>query len=244
MNQVQAKKIISDMCRGYDQIAEHFAETREKVWSDVSLFLPYVQPQNLVLDIGCGSGRLYSFLQKKDIRYLGADQSKNIIAIAKEQWADAIANWNAGFTVTDITELIFDSNSFDVVFALAVVHHVPSAVLQLKAMKELYRVTKKGGKLLMTNWNLYADIWKSKYGLTHLEIGNTLPGLDKGDCLIPWKTKNGKKVFDRFVHAFLLDELIALCTSARFRIERAEYILDGKVSTPKKGANLFIVAKK
>jgi len=73
----------------YSDQAEHFGQTREKAWPEFTYIMQAVelfQSDNLtstgglkeckVVDLGCGTGRIYSFLQANEflrISYTGVD---------------------------------------------------------------------------------------------------------------------------------------------------------------------------
>jgi len=52
--------------------------------------------------------------------------------------------------VADATELPFDDNYFDVSFSFSTLEHIPENEKREKAFKELIRVTKKGGYVIIT----------------------------------------------------------------------------------------------
>lgn len=68
-----------------------------------------------VLDIGCGTGDLYSYLENVD--YIGVDQSSNMLERARER------NPSAKFIQKNIYEL--DLPPVDTVVCLDVLHHLP-----------------------------------------------------------------------------------------------------------------------
>ena len=50
--------------------------------------------------------------------------------------------------------LPFPDNNFNMVYSIAVFHHLPKEHAQ-KMAQELYRVTQSGGVAVITVWNLY-----------------------------------------------------------------------------------------
>ena len=59
--------------------------------------------------------------------------------------------------VKDTTNLPFDNHSFDTVTLIANINHIPKKI-RLKELKELNRVLKKGGKIVVTMGNPLAEI--------------------------------------------------------------------------------------
>jgi len=201
MKQEVVNRIIQENRRGYNQIAEKFSNTRKYPWREFNTFKAYVKHGQAVLDAGCGNGRLYNFLLDKKINYSGLDSSKQLIAIAKREHP------NINFGVGDITVMPYPDNSFDVIFCIATLHHIPGDKLRQKVISEFRRVLKPGGYLLMTNWNLFNLQWwpaLMKYSLKKLFGQNQL---DWRDVQKPWKDNYGAVTTNRYLHAFTKNEV-------------------------------------
>lgn len=111
-----------------------------------------------ILDIGCADGVFTNvILQKsKAKKIIGIDVLKKSVDWAKLHWKQ---NKKLEFRVGNAHELKFPSNSFDAVFALEVMEHVPKPQVVLKEVK---RVLKKGGYAVMlvpTDNRLFTVIW-------------------------------------------------------------------------------------
>lgn len=102
-----------------------------------------------VLDVGCGRG-LYAIEVAKALhsqKTVGVDiwQSKDLSRNTREQ---ALANANAAgveleLVECDMRQLLFDSNSFDLVVSALAVHNVPGKEGRAQAVREIARVAKK-----------------------------------------------------------------------------------------------------
>jgi len=81
-NLEKLKKIVLD---SYELTAEHFSSTRSKVAApDFIWASEQVKADDLVLDAGCGNGRLLDYVKLPVNQYLGLDQSISLIKIARE----------------------------------------------------------------------------------------------------------------------------------------------------------------
>ncbi len=247
MKNETVEKILSELETGYDLIADKFSATRAFMWRDLGFVRDMVKPGDRVLDFGCGNGRLAGFLFGKlgklgksgeSGEYIGVDISQKLIDLAKQRYSsektefikvsantkrsDRAAEKESGRTSF---ALPFDDDSFDIVFSIAVFHHFPSREYALKITKELHRVLKPGGKIIVTVWNL----WQEQYQKFHLgEFGK----LGKwGNVYIPFKS--GEKVFNRYHHPFKMKELKELFQEAGF-----------KTLKTKEGWNLVYIGKK
>ena len=109
-----------------------------------------------VLDVGCGRGLLLIGLAKKlpKGRATGVDiwSTEDLSGNSKEA---TLANVKAeGLTADkvkietgDAASLPFEAGSFDVVVSGICLHNIPEAVGRERAVSEIYRVTKPGGKI-------------------------------------------------------------------------------------------------
>jgi len=230
MNQETVKKILKETEQGYDLISGKFSETRKYFWRGLEFIGDYAKNGDTVLDFGCGNGRLLELIGNKDIRFCGTDVSQKLVDIAKQKYPDS------DFLKTDPfqPDLPFPENHFDAVYSIAVFHHFPSKKYREDWAKELYRATKKDGRIIMTVWNL----WQKKYIKNILENWwNKIVGkssLDWNDCYVSFADNGGNK-FQRFHHAFTKRELRNLFSRAGFKVEKCEII---------NGRNTFLVGKK
>jgi ubiquinone/menaquinone biosynthesis C-methylase UbiE len=94
------------------------------------------------LDLGCGNGR-YTFALKSFgfKKVVGIDISPKNIKMAKYN-AKKLSIKNVVFKVGDVLKLNFKKNNFDFVMSYGVFHHTTSIE---RGLKEMVRVTKKGG---------------------------------------------------------------------------------------------------
>jgi len=198
------------------------------MWKDLKPFIEYSISGDKVLDLGCGNGRLYPHLQK-GVEYIGVDNSEKLIEIAKQ------AHPEAKFQVTDSLSLPFQDNTFDKIYCIAVLHHIPSKELRQEFLQEAKRVLKPKGILILTVWKLgqkQSIKLFLKYTLLKL-IGKSK--LDFGDVLVPWA-----KDCQRYKHNFSERGLKTLIKKAGFKVEKI-----GTLWRPeKRNANIYTVAIK
>ncbi|MBU1118460.1 class I SAM-dependent methyltransferase [Patescibacteria group bacterium] len=229
MKQEFAEKLIEQNRKNYNFLSEDFAKTRAYPWEEMKELLTYIKKGDVILDIGSGSGRTFKLLQGMDVTFTGIDISEKMVMHCKKEYGDHALK--PTFACQNAVSLSFDDSIFDRVFAVAVLHHIPSYDLRLKAMQEFYRVLKKGGLVLMTNWNL----WQPRYITKVLKNGvKSIFGMsryDVGDVIVPWITK--RAVLKRYYHAFTVSELERLAKEAGFMVER-NYLF------PQKGKSSYL----
>lgn len=234
-----AEYLLQKTKKDYLKLAKRFSETRISSWKEIDLLVKkYVKKGDKILDVGCGNGRLYQSLQDLGVEYVGIDNCKELIFEARKKYK------KAEFKIMDLLKLFFPKEKFDVVFLIAVFHHIPSDKLRQKALKNIFEVLKKGGILILTCWNLF----QKKY-IGYIQKTNQLKILSKtkldfNDALIPWKDNKGKVITERYCHAFTISELERLLRNTGFKIKEIFYTRYGQRSNAFKGFNLCAVAQK
>lgn len=209
-----ARYLLEKTKQDYNLLAENFSRTRQFTW-DIEILSQYVSNGDTVLDLGCGNGRLIKVLKKYKIKYFGLDISEKLIEIAKKQYP------KYKFEVGDILSLPYSDNFFDKVFAIRIFHHIPSEDFRLQALKEIKRVLKPKGLLILTVWN----VWGSKYKINLLRVLKysilkivRKSKLDFKDAFIPW-WKVGEEV-KRYFHFFTKGELKKIVQKGGFWVEK------------------------
>jgi ubiquinone/menaquinone biosynthesis C-methylase UbiE len=113
-----------------------------------------VKATDVVLEIGCGVGRVGKYLAGRCRRWIGADVSPNMLRFAAERLRDFS---NVEFVELSGNELRpLSDNSIDLVYCTVVFMHLESWD-RYAYVKEAYRVLRPGGKLYVDNVNLCSD---------------------------------------------------------------------------------------
>jgi len=116
-----------------------------------------IEGNECVLDVGCGLGRMSIAVAKrlKDGKVTGID-----IWDKKELWSNsperAYANAEiegirekVEFKYGNVLEIPFTDNTFDLVTSSSVLNNLNGDDLKIKALSEIYRVLKPGGRFLL-----------------------------------------------------------------------------------------------
>ena len=93
------------------------------------------------LDFGCGVGRMTRGFSRAFKSCTGLDVSEKMISLAKTYNADRA---NCNFIANDAPKLPFESRTFDFVFTVLVLQHLPTKKAILGYVAELIRVAKDG----------------------------------------------------------------------------------------------------
>ena len=220
----------------YNSISKEFSDTRVFAGKEFEQFADYLKPGQTILDLGCGNGRLLKFLgqentkwHQKTFYYIGVDSSKNLLLEAHKQHP------HRTFKQGDMTKIPLRDNTVDVLFCVRAFHHLPTKKTRLKALKEMQRVLKPNGIIIVTVWNL----WQKKYawdlakGILRSIV--TLGNYASNDTFIPW----GKEKKSRYYHAFTIKELGNISREAKLKT------LELSQSDPEtKTHDIILIAKK
>lgn len=109
-----------------------------------------------VLDFGCGTATLTMMAKEHSpsINITGIDVDKSILKNATEKVKQK--NLNIDLIVYDGVDLPFADSRFDRIISCLVFHHLETTVKQ-RMLAELYRVTKKGGQLIIADFGRSAS---------------------------------------------------------------------------------------
>jgi SAM-dependent methyltransferase len=110
-----------------------------------------------ILDAGCGRGLMTIGAAKrlKSGRVTGVDVwnpqdlSGNSIDAAKANARVEGAADRVRFETCDLRKLVFPENNFDVAVSFTAIHHLPESDWQDQAVREMYRVLRPGGRILI-----------------------------------------------------------------------------------------------
>jgi len=176
----------------YEKIANHFSHTRVYSWSWITEFLENIHSKNensLIYDLGCGNGRNMNF---KNLKFIGIDNCQNFIKICKSK--------NLNVIKSEITNTQLPSNSADAIICIAVIHHLVSEENRLRALLEIKRLIKPGGKILLSVWSINQP---KKTRRNFKSYGNNI---------VLWN--NYGETYERYYYIFKIDELKSLIQKA------------------------------
>jgi 2-polyprenyl-3-methyl-5-hydroxy-6-metoxy-1,4-benzoquinol methylase len=130
----------------YTQSSEAFDGTEaRKVYESYFRIVPKgaLNAESRVVDVGCGSGR-WARLVAPQVKYLAlVDPSANALEVAKHNLR---GNQNCDFICESVGSMTLEHSSFDFVYSLGVLHHVPDTQAAIRSCVELL---KPGGYFLV-----------------------------------------------------------------------------------------------
>ncbi|XP_077518767.1 class I SAM-dependent methyltransferase fire dancer [Amblyomma americanum] len=124
----------------YEQLAPRLATPR--LWPRVHQFLRDLELGSLVADVGCGNGQ---YLEAAGLGALGCDRSSALARAAASCGGHQVV-------LGDALALPFRDEALDAALSVAVLHHLASTERRVQALRELARVLRVGGRVLITVW--------------------------------------------------------------------------------------------
>lgn len=242
---------IADLNKNYDVIAGQFSASRQNLrWPLEDLFFAKLKTLNhpRILDLGCGNGRFYGYLQahqsefKNGFEYVGVDQSAELIK--QEQVAYPSVDWRVG-DWQNLEQL--NLGKFDAVVALASFHHLPRAE-QGRGLAALRNIMNDNAYLFLSVWNLWKSSrsknwWtfvKDRLFLSNKKFTEKYNFEKKDlstwqDTLMLWKQK-----IPLFYYVFHKKELRKLAEKCGF----SEIVCQYENDSWRRGDNLYLIARK
>lgn len=126
----------------YDENMENTPFWKANDWNCLKDWLPRLGKDDLLLDVGCGTGRASTPFAQNGVRVIGLDISEQMVLRAKKKGERLGMTESIDYVVGDSENLHFKKNSFDAVLAFGVLHHVPTPQIMLGQMS---KVLKDGG---------------------------------------------------------------------------------------------------
>ncbi|MBV8053400.1 MAG: methyltransferase domain-containing protein [Acidobacteriaceae bacterium] len=128
----------------WDAAAYHRVSSPQLSWGKKVLATLQLRGDEVVMDAGCGSGRLIAELLESlpKGRVVGIDLSQNMLATAHDHLRSQFST-RAQFVAADLQDLPFE-HVFDGIFSTAAFHWVPD---HLRLFRNLFRALRPGGWL-------------------------------------------------------------------------------------------------
>jgi arsenite methyltransferase len=151
MSMTQASsEYFQQVAGSWDQISAGYFG---KPVRDAAIAKAYLRPEMRVADIGAGTGFVAAGLAPLVRQVYVVDGSEAMIEVARKNLAEF---GNVEYHVADGSSLPFEDGMLEAVFANMYLHHAPDP---LAAIREMVRVLRPGGRLVITDMEEHPYIW-------------------------------------------------------------------------------------
>ena len=187
----------------YSSIAKNFDKTRSYVWPCVRNFLKVTkegifdikEAELNLLEAGCGNGK--NLVYAKELGYIvkGFDVCPELVEICRKKELN-VENLDLleekEYEKKDEKEE--KEEKYNVILCVAVIHHLRDEEERVNSILCLYNKLLPGGKMMFTLWS-----YETEYnGLISAKEKKML----LGDNIIPWKSKEGKVISNRYYYIY------------------------------------------
>lgn len=241
MNSATRQTLIEINRQFYERFAGSFSQSRSNPWRGWERLLPLLSEVSplRVLDVGCGNGRLASYLARarpKPFNFHGLDASPALLRLAREQLSEPAVQ---GFCddvqleeldVVGSTEALADlPGPYDFVALFGVLHHVPGIDARVELVRRLAALLSPDGVLALSCWRFdhlprfdaKTIPWEEHNQRSTLRVDPKQ--LETGDYLLTWK---GERETPRYCHRVSREEANGLAEQARLRLVD-DFLADG-----------------
>lgn len=174
------------------------ATTNDRILRDLEIeaTLKYIPHKKVkILDVGCGNGfNIFAFAKERSATFVGVDFSEEMVRAAKSaMMKEKNLKGSISFQTGDVLNLPFADKAFDIVVTGRCLVNMVSLNDQKKALVEIARVLKKGGKAILCEG--------SKQGMAQMNMLRKAAGLPEvlshwhniyldEDKIVPFAKKN------------------------------------------------------
>jgi SAM-dependent methyltransferase len=226
MDAATQRALTAHTRRFYHEHAAHFSATRDHPWPGWERVIAGWRPATplRVLDVGCGNGRLASWLsQVRDapIAYTGVDACETLLEAARGRCPDArLVHADLSLAV----DASLPRGPFDLVCAFGLLHHIAGFARRRELVAALGQRTAREGRLALAFWR-FAE--RSRFARHRLDWA-AVPGIDearleRGDHLLAW----GEAGAARYCHASDDAEIDSLAERTGLAV-RDDFEADGR----------------
>lgn len=204
---------------GSEGVVSYYAKAAAELglWeSEEKVFTRLFDPQDSLLELGCGAGRIAFGLHELGYhKLLASDYSKAMVKQARD--LSVRLEYRIPFRVCDATDLEFEDNVFDgAIFGFNGLMQIPGEAQRERALTEIYRVIRPGAWFVFTSHDRerspHQDFWAAEK--LRWEYGTQKPELDEfGD-----RTESSEEG-SHFMHVPTIDEMQARLEHVGFRLE-------------------------
>lgn len=221
MNPETAARLLALNAQFYQTFGPEFSEKRQRLQPGVQRVLGLIQPDESVLDLGCGNGGFLLALARRGhtAPLLGLDFSLPLLEAADQP----VEGIRPTFRQADLAQLslitdhwLLTTAHWSLITSFAVLHHIPSVELRLGILREVHKLLAPRGRFIHSEWQFLASERLRARIQPWSAAGLDPAAVDEGDALLDWR-HGGTGL--RYAHHFHEDELASLAAQTGFIVK-------------------------
>jgi demethylmenaquinone methyltransferase / 2-methoxy-6-polyprenyl-1,4-benzoquinol methylase len=147
----QVEKMFDNISGKYDFLNHSLSLNLDRIWRKKAITLLKGTEVSTLLDVATGTGDMITpALKLKPEKIVGLDLSEGMLQIARTKFPGKAGNTQIEFIKGDSENLPFDNEQFD---AETVAFGVRNFENTLKGLKEMHRVLRPGGKVVILEFS-------------------------------------------------------------------------------------------
>jgi ubiquinone/menaquinone biosynthesis C-methylase UbiE len=224
---IKEKKLFSSVQEKYaeNEIVDFYVDQAKlglQDWED-EMIRRFIKKNSMILSVGCGAGREPIALSKYHCGVIGID----IVLEMLQKGYNIVKDMNLGavhFAKMDVTSLGFQENIFDAALLTGqVLANIPKKANRHLALKEVFRVLKPGGIIIMTTHSIKSHLKYKMYfafinPLRRFASSLRISTLEPGDRYFKKVSPTIKTPTKAFLHMYTINERIKDLESAGFHL--------------------------
>lgn len=156
------------------------ALTRERLWRSLAVAHLAPRPDDVIVDVGCGTGTLATFISRVEpqAEVIGVDPDPQMLAVARRKSPDSGVHWREG--MGDALAEILDPESATGVVSSLVLHQCPVPVKKA-ILASMFAVLRPGGRLVIADYGRQRSLlMRNAFRIVQLADGrsDTQPNAD------------------------------------------------------------------
>lgn len=235
--------------RFYLTVVDEFDRTRNSFWQGWENLIPHLSAKTSkslsVLDVGCGNGRFGQFLVQHfpdfTIKYTGVDSSIALLKSAEKKLQ--ATTLQPKLIKLDLVEhllskqILLEKQSFDLVVAFGMFHHIPAFDLRKLLFKQLSTLVAPSGILCIGFWQFLNSVKLRERFIDPKTLGLDVTEFEENDYILDWRA--GESPAYRYCHYTNNQEEIALLKQTKLKVID-EFFADGATNN----LNHYLMLKK